>query len=201
VHQYLSDLAAAQPVGGHGLIALDWHSGNRSVLVDHELSGLVVGMTLTTRTEEVYRALLEATAFGTRTIVETFNASGVPVTEFIVAGGLLKNAFLMQAYSNILRLPISTIASDQGPALGSAIHAAVAAGAYPDVRAAGEKMGKLNRDVYLPDEAAASAYDLLFEEYTQLHDYFGRGENDVMHRLKALKRAAAVTPRASEVLA
>jgi len=193
VHQYLTDLAAGQPVGGHGLIALDWHSGNRSVLVDHELSGLVVGMTLTTRTEEVYRALLEATAFGTRTIVETFNASGVPVTEFIVAGGLVKNAFLMQAYSNILRLPISTIASDQGPALGSAIHAAVAAGAYPDVRAAGEKMGKLNRNVYVPDEVAASAYDLLFEEYTQLHDYFGRGENDVMHRLKALKRAAGAS--------
>jgi len=161
-------------------------------------------MTLTTRAEEVYRALLEATAFGTRTIVETFNASGVPVTEFIVAGGLLKNAFLMQTYSNILRLPISTIASDQGPALGSAIHAAVAAGAYPDVRAAGEKMGKLNRNVYVPDEAAASAYDLLFEEYTQLHDYFGRGENDVMHRLKALKRAAAASLAvrdAAEVLA
>ena len=191
VHQYLTDLAKDQPVGGHGLVALDWHSGNRSVLVDHELSGLVVGMTLTTRTEEVYRALLEATAFGTRTIVETFQDSGVPVTEFIVAGGLLQNAFLMQTYSDILRLPISTIASDQGPALGSAIHAAVAAGAYPDVRAAGEKMGKLNKNVYLPNEAAASAYDLLYAEYTQLHDYFGRGENDVMHRLKALKRNAA----------
>ncbi|TFD71572.1 ribulokinase [Cryobacterium gelidum] len=197
VHQYLTDLAKDQPVGGHGLVALDWHSGNRSVLVDHELSGLVVGTTLTTRTEEVYRALLEATAFGTRTIVETFQDSGVPVTEFIVAGGLLKNAFLMQTYSDILRLPISTIASDQGPALGSAIHAAVAAGAYPDVRAAGEKMGKLNKNVYLPNEAAASAYDLLYAEYTQLHDYFGRGENDVMHRLKALKRNAAAAADAT----
>nr|WP_198412262.1 ribulokinase [Cryobacterium sp. TMT1-62] len=199
VHQYLTDLAKDQPVGGHGLVALDWHSGNRSVLVDHELSGLVVGTTLTTRTEEVYRALLEATAFGTRTIVETFQDSGVPVTEFIVAGGLLKNAFLMQTYSDILRLPISTIASDQGPALGSAIHAAVAAGAYPDVRAAGEKMGKLNKNVYLPNEAAASAYDLLYAEYTQLHDYFGRGENDVMHRLKALKRSAIAAAAADAV--
>ncbi|MDJ0376816.1 ribulokinase [Cryobacterium sp. PH31-L1] len=192
VHEHLTELCKDQPVGGHGLVALDWHSGNRSVLVDHELSGLVIGTTLTTRPEEVYRALLEATAFGTRTIVETFNASGVPVTEFIVAGGLLKNAFLMQAYSDILRLPISTIASDQGPALGAAIHAAVAAGAYPDVRAAGEKMGKLNKNVYVPNEASAVAYDELFEEYTQLHDYFGRGENDVMHRLKALRRRAAV---------
>ena len=190
VHEYLTELCKDQPVGAHGLIALDWHSGNRSVLVDHELSGLVVGATLTTRAEEIYRALLEATAFGTRTIVETFNKSDVPVTEFIVAGGLLKNAFLMQTYSDILRLPISTIASEQGPALGSAIHAAVAAGAYPDVRAAGRAMGKLNKNVYTPNEEAAAAYDELFAEYTLLHDYFGRGTNDVMHRLKRLKRDA-----------
>ncbi|MFS4507613.1 ribulokinase [Clavibacter sp. Sh2141] len=190
VHQHLTDLAADQPVGGHGLVALDWHSGNRSVLVDHELSGLVVGTTLTTRTEEVYRALLEATAFGTRKIVETFNASGVPVTEFIVAGGLLKNAFLMQAYSDILRLPISVITSEQGPALGSAIHAAVAAGAYPDVRVAGDAMGKVERGRYQPDENRALAYDRLYEEYSTLHDYFGRGANDVMKRLKSLKREA-----------
>ncbi|MBF0673200.1 MAG: ribulokinase [Salinibacterium sp.] len=190
IHQYLTELAQEQPVGGHGLVALDWHSGNRSVLVDHELSGLVLGATLTTRPGEIYRALLEATAFGTRTIVETFNASGVPVTEFIAAGGLIKNPFLMQTYSNVLRMPISTIASEQGPALGSAIHAAVAAGAYPDVRAAGEAMGRVNRNVYTPDEAAADAYDELYAEYTQLHDYFGRGANDVMKRLKARRRDA-----------
>jgi L-ribulokinase len=193
IHQYLTDLAADAPAGAHGLVALDWHSGNRSVLVDHELSGVVVGTTLTTRTEEVYRALLEATAFGTRIIVETFNASGIPVTEFVVAGGLLKNRFLMQAYSDILRLPISTIASDQGPALGSAIHAAVAAGAYPGVREAGAAMGKVNKNVFTPNEESARAYDRLFAEYTLLHDYFGRGANNVMHRLKALKREAADT--------
>lgn len=190
IHQYLTDLAATAPVGAHGLIALDWHSGNRSVLVDHELSGLVVGATLTTGAEEIYRALLESTAFGARTIVETFTDSGVPVTEFIVAGGLLKNRFLMQTYSDILRLPISTIASEQGPALGSAIHAAVAAGAYPDVRAAGQIMGKVNKNVYIPNEESAAAYDLLYAEYALLHDYFGRGANEVMHRLKELKRTA-----------
>jgi L-ribulokinase len=190
IHEYLTDLAKGQPVGGHGLIALDWQSGNRSVLVDHELSGVVLGATLTTRPEEIYRALFEATAFGTRKIVETFNASGVPVTEFIVAGGLLRNAFLMQVYCDILRMPISTIASEQGPALGSAIHAAVAAGAYPDVLAAGNAMGKLDKDVYTPDAGRADAYDLLYAEYSALHDYFGRGGNDVMHRLKALKRNA-----------
>lgn len=188
IHEHLTELIKDQPVGGHGLVALDWHGGNRSVLVDAELSGLVVGATLATRTEEIYRALFEATAFATRKIVETFTASGVPVTEFIVAGGLLKNAFLMQIYSDILRMPISIIASDQGPALGSAIHAAVAAGAYSDVRAAGQAMGKVNRAVYTPDEGAADAYDALYEEYSALHDYFGRGGNDIMHRLKQRRR-------------
>ena len=190
IHQHLSDLSSTQPVGGHGLVALDWHNGNRSVLVDTNLSGVVFGTTLATKPQEIYRALLEATAFGARRIVETFNASGVPVTEYIVAGGLLKNPFLMQTYCDILRLPISTIASEQGPALGSAIHAAVAAGAYPDVRAAGEKMGRLNRAVYTPNAEAADAYDALYAEYTLLHDYFGQGGNDVMHRLKTIKKDA-----------
>ncbi|MDF2576317.1 MAG: ribulokinase [Agromyces sp.] len=190
IHQHLTNLAYAEPVGAHGLIALDWQSGNRSVLVDHELSGLVLGTTLTTRPEQVYRALLEATAFGTRVIVETFAEAGVPVTEFIVAGGLLKNPQLMQTYADVLRLPISTIVSDQGPALGSAIHAAVAAGAYPDVRSAGAAMGGVNRDQYMPDEASAQAYDRLYAEYRLLHDHFGRHGNDVMRRLRALKREA-----------
>ena len=111
------------------------------MLVDHELSGLVVGQTLATRPEDTYRALLEATAFGTRTIVDAFRDSGVPVKEFIVAGGLLKNELLMQIYADVTGLQLSTIGSSQGPALGSAIHAAVAAGKYPDIRAAAAAMG------------------------------------------------------------
>ena len=190
VHAYLSELAARQEIGAHGLVALDWHSGNRSVLVDHELSGVVVGQTLATRPEDTYRALLEATAFGTRTIVEAFHASGVPVTELVVAGGLLKNALLMQIYADVTRLPLSTIISEQGPALGSAIHGAVAAGAYPDVRAAARVMGRRAVAAYTPIEANSLRYDALFAEYTALHDYFGRGANDVMHRLKAIRRAA-----------
>ena len=190
IHQYLTDLAADEPIGAHGLVVLDWHSGNRSVLVDHELSGLVVGLTLTTRPEQIYLALLEATAFGTRKIVETFQQSGVPVNEFIVAGGLLKNKFLMQLYSDVTRLPLSTIASEQGPALGSAIHAAVAAGEYASIREAAQAMGKANRGVYQPDETAAREYDKLYAEYLVLHDYFGRGVNDVMKRLKNIRREA-----------
>ncbi len=190
VHQHLTDLAFEEPVGAHGLVALDWHNGNRSVLVDTNLSGIIVGQTLATRAEQGYRALLESTAFGTRTIVETFNAAGVPVTEFVVAGGLLKNPHLMQMYADVLRLPLSTIDSDQGPALGSAIHAAAAAGAYPSVAEAGEAMGRIQRGKYRPDPEAADAYDRLFAEYQLLHDYFGRGANDVMKRLKAMRKEA-----------
>ena len=188
IHQYLTDLAADEAVGAHGLVALDWHSGNRSVLVDHELSGLVIGATLTTSAEQIYRALLEATAFGTRMIVDTFAKSGVPVKEFIVAGGLLKNAFLMQVYSDVTRLPISTIDTDQGPALGSAIHAAVAAKVYANVNQAAEVMGRVNKHVYTPNEERAKQYDALYREYVELHDYFGRGANNVMKRLKQMKR-------------
>lgn len=189
LHEHLTRLAADQPVGAHGLVALDWHSGNRSVLVDHELSGLVVGQTLGTRPEDTYRALLEATAFGTRVIVETFREAGVPVEHFVVAGGLVKNALLMQVYADVLRLPLSLAGSSQGPALGSAIHAAVAAGCYPDVAAAAARMGRVVRDAYLPDEGRAAAYDRLFAEYRLLHDAFGR-DPGTMRRLRALRREA-----------
>ena len=113
----------------------------------------------------------------------------MPVTEFIVAGGLLRNPFLMQIYSDVLRMPISVIASDQGPALGSAIHAAVAAGAYPDVRCGGGCDGQAHpRRLHARSRRRADAYDALYAEYTTLHDYFGRGGNDVMHRLKQRRR-------------
>lgn len=189
-HEYLTELASRQGIGEHGLIALDWHSGNRSVLVDHELSGIIVGQTLATRPEDTYRALLEATAFGTRTIVDAFRNSGVPVKEFIVAGGLLKNPLLMQIYADITGLQLSTIGSTQGPALGSAIHAAVAAGNYPDIRAAAASMGSEPGAIYTPIPENVAAYEELFLEYRTLHDYFGRGANEVMHRLKAIQRKA-----------
>lgn len=191
IHEYLTELASRQAIGEHGLIALDWHSGNRSVLVDHELSGIVVGQTLATRPEDTYRALLEATAFGTRTIVDAFRNSGVPVKEFIVAGGLLKNKLLMQIYADVTGLQLSTIGSAQGPALGSAIHAAVAAGKYADIREASAAMGAEPGDVYTPIPANVAAYEELFQEYRTLHDYFGRGTNSVMHRLKSIQRRAA----------
>jgi L-ribulokinase len=190
VHQLLTEKAATQRVGEHGLVVLDWHSGNRSVLVDHELSGMIVGQTLATKPEDIYRALIEATAFGTRTIVEAFNNAGVPVREFVAAGGLIKNALLMQIYADVLNMPLTVVSSEQAPALGSAIHGAVAAGAYPDVAAAAAVMGRAEKDVYQPIRDNAAAYDELFEEYRTLHDYFGRGGNKVMHHLRDLRRRA-----------
>jgi L-ribulokinase len=187
VFELLGTEAAAQPVGAHGLVALDWLGGNRSVLVDAGLSGAIVGLTLATRPAEIYKALLESTAFGTRMIMETFTAAGVPVNEFVAAGGLIKDAVLMQIYADVTRRPISVISSAQAPALGSAIHAAVAAGAYPDVPAAAAAMGRCQRDAYLPDPARAAVYDELYTEYVHLHDYFGRGAHDVMHRLRTIR--------------
>ena len=190
-HEYLTELAARQKVGEHGLVALDWHSGNRSVLVDHDLSGLILGQTLSTRPEDIYRALLEATAFGTRTIIDAFESAAVPVRELIIAGGLTKNALLMQIYADVTGRPLGVIGSTQGPALGAAMHAAVAAGAYPDIRAAAHAMGKVHRGLYLPDPERAAAYERLYAEYRVLHDYFGRGTNDVMRRLRRLRAEAS----------
>jgi L-ribulokinase len=187
VHDLLTEQAGALPVGAHGLVALDWEGGNRSVLVDHGLSGVIAGLTLATRPHEVYRALLESTAFGTRVIIESFESSGVPVTGLIVAGGLLKNELLMQIYSDVTRRSLSVLDSDQGPALGSAIHAAVAADAYPDVPTAAQAMGKVRHEVYAPIPENSAIYDELYAEYVLLHDYFGRGGNDVLHRLRALR--------------
>ncbi|GAA4958808.1 ribulokinase [Streptomonospora halophila] len=187
VHDLLSRKAADQPVGAHGLVALDWHSGNRSVLVDHDLSGVLCGLTLATRPEEVYRALVESTAFGTRTILDAFAGSGVPVEEFTVAGGLKRNAFVLQIYADVLNRPLAIAHSDQGPALGSAIHAAVAAGAYPDIRTASAAMGGAARNAVLPDPDRAAAYDRLYAVYTELHDHFGRGGSDALHTLRTIR--------------
>jgi L-ribulokinase len=193
LHDYLTERTRGRPPGFHGLVALDWMGGNRSILVDHHLSGVIVGLTLATPPEDVYLALLESTAFGTRMIVEAFEDGGLPVTEFVVAGGLKRNHVLMQVYADVLRRPVSVASSDQAPAVGSAIHAAVAAGVHADVAAAAKAMGRKEHAAYLPDTGRADAYDVLFAEYRTLHDYFsgrGAGSNDVLHRLRRLRNAS-----------
>lgn len=195
IHVYLREKAEKLAVGESGLLALDWWNGNRSVLVDVDLTGMLLGMTLQTKPEEIYRALIEATAFGTRKIIETFRENGVPVEEFYASGGISqKDPMTMQIYSDIINLPIKIAGSKQGPALGAAIFAAVAAGkeqgGYENVFEAARTMGKLKDTVYRPIPENAAAYDKLYAEYNLLHDYFGRGENDVMKRLKEIKKAA-----------
>jgi L-ribulokinase len=189
VHQYLEHEAAKQKVGEHGLIALDWWNGNRSTLVDADLTGLLVGGTLGTRAPDIYRALIEATAYGTRIIIEAFEQQGVPVTQLICAGGLPdKNAMLRQIYADVTGRSLRLAGSSQAPALGSAMHAAVAAGVYPNIDAAADVMGKLKDEVVQPIAANKAVYDQLYADYKTLYDYFGRGKNDVMKRLKQIRR-------------
>ncbi len=191
LHDYLEQEAAKQQVGAHGLIALDWWNGNRSTLVDVDLTGMIIGMTLATRAPDIYRALIEATAFGTREIIEAFEARGVAVKELVAAGGLPeKNALLRQIYADVTGRSFKLAGSAQAPALGSAMHAAVAAGLYPNIQAAADKMGKLKDEIVEPIAANQAVYDQLYAEYKRLYDYFGRGANDVMKRLKAIRNAA-----------
>ncbi len=192
VHAVLEEKAAALKVGESGLLALDWWNGNRSVLVDVDLTGMILGMTLATKPEEIYRALIEATAFGTRIIVEAFQENGVPIHELVACGGLPeKNHLLMQIYADVMGMPFKVSASDQTPALGSAMFGAVAAGralgGYDSIFDAARSMATLKDEYFQPNMANKAVYDRIFNEYKLLHEYFGRGENDVMKRLKKLK--------------
>ncbi|MBQ6898569.1 MAG: ribulokinase [Clostridia bacterium] len=194
IHKYLREKAQKYKPGESGLVALDWWNGNRSCLVDVDLTGMILGMTLLTKPEEIYRALIEATAYGTRMIIETFREYGVEVNEFYAAGGIAKkDPMTMQIYSDILNLPIRIAGSDQGGALGSAIFGSVAAGkangGYDDVFSAASKLGKVLDTKYEPNPDAVKVYDKLYAEYKILHDYFGRGANDVMKRLKEIKKS------------
>jgi L-ribulokinase len=155
---------------------------------------MILGMTLQTTPEEIYRALIEATAFGTRMIIENYREHGVPVEEFFASGGISqKDPLMMQIYSDVLNMPIKIAGSEQGPALGSAIFASVAAGkaagGYDDVFEAARVMGNVKDVVYTPIPENVKVYDKLFAEYRKLHDYFGRGANDVMKRLKEIKKS------------
>ena len=192
IHQLLEEKAARLKPGESGLLALDWWNGNRSVLVDVDLTGLLLGATLATKPEEIYRALIEATAYGTRVIVEAFQKNGVPVNEFVACGGLPeKNKLLMQIYADVTGRELKVSASKQTPALGSAMFGAVAAGktagGYDTIFEAAHSMARLKDEVFTPIPDHQKVYDQLYAEYLRLHDYFGRGENNVMKALKRIK--------------
>ncbi|MDJ1114548.1 ribulokinase [Microbacterium dauci] len=195
VFDHLERLAAAIPAGANPVVALDWWNGNRSVLTDAHLSGLFVGMTLATRPEHLYRALLEAVAFGQKVIIDAFEGAGVPVTELVACGGLPhRNALLMQILADVTGRSIGIAATTQSGALGAAIHAAVAAGStaggYDTLEEAAAALAGLGRTVE-PDPAATAAYSDAYGDYRRLHDFFGRAQADLMHGLR--RRAHAAT--------
>ena len=194
LHDILAERAANQRPGQHGLLALDWWNGNRSTLMDAELSGLLLGVTLATQPEDIYRALIEATAFGTRMIIETFVEQGVPATSIVAGGGLAKNSFLMQLYADITGRDIALAGSDQASALGAAMLGVLAAGqvngGYDTLTAAAANMAPPPAKVYHPIPEHLAAYNTLYAEYRRLYDYFGRGENSVMKTLRNLRKSA-----------
>jgi L-ribulokinase len=195
LHSLLEQEAARLAPGEVGMVALDWWNGNRSVLVDVDLTGLLLGATLATRAPEIYRTLIESTAFGTRMIIEAFEGNGVAVDELVACGGLPeKNRLLMQIFSDVTGRRIQVAGSAQAGALGSAMFGAVAAGAsaggYDSIFEAAGRMARLKKTSYTPIAAHQSVYNGLYEEYRGLHDYFGRGSNEVMRRLKSVRAAA-----------
>jgi L-ribulokinase len=211
VHALLERDAAALRPGESGLLALDWWNGNRSILVDADVSGMLLGATLATRPADIYRALLEATAFGTRTIIESLEDAGVAVDRIVACGGLPeRNRLLMQLTADITGREVDIAASTQAGAVGSAMHGAVAAGAagggYDSIEEAAAAMARPHARTSVPDPDVVATYARLHAEYRALHDYFGRGGNDVMKRLRALqhevtRQPAAVTSAAATPLA
>ena len=174
IHAYLRTLAEKKAPGESGIVALDWWNGNRSILVDPTLTGVITGLTLASRPEDIYRALIEATAFGTRVIVEQYRSFGIPISRVMAAGGIArKDPLMMQIYADVLNIPMAVSTATQAGALGSAVYAAVAGGLYPTVTDAADAMAAKVERVYTPSTEAVAAYEGLYRRYRELHDHFG----------------------------
>ncbi|MBB6284694.1 ribulokinase [Geobacillus subterraneus] len=192
IHEYLEKKAGQLKPGESGLIALDWHNGNRTPFVDADLSGLILGQTLLTKPEEQYRAFIEATAFGTRTIIETFRKRGVQIDELYACGGLPhRNRLLMQIYADVVNMEIRVSATTLTSAIGAAILGAVAAGSmnggYDSIIDATRKMAELKGETFRPNPENVTIYEELYKEYVALSEYFGLRTDTVMKRLKKIK--------------
>jgi len=202
LHEALTARASTLKPGESGLVALDWNNGNRTVLVDPRLTGLIVGQTLHTTRADVYRALIEATAFGARAIIERMIAYGVPVERVVCCGGIAeKNPLFMQIYADVLGHPMIIAGSPQTPALGAAASAAVAAGAaeggYATFAEAQAAMVREGETQFVPDPAARTAYDELYGIYRELHDVFGGVPDSAADLGTAMKRLLAIRERAT----
>lgn len=187
----LSKKAASLKPGESGLVALDWMNGNRSVLMNAHLTGSIVGLMLDSKPEEVYRAFIEGTAFGTRIILETHQKAGIPVEELVVCGGLVKDPLILQTYADVTGLPFKVAASNQAVALGAAMLGAVAAGpdngGFATFEEAILSMAKPPLKTYKPETGTKAVYDKLYSIYLQCHDLFGREFPDIMKNLKQIK--------------
>ena len=183
--------------GEHGLLALDWFNGNRSVLVDQRLTGLILGLTLHSEPHHILRALVEATAYGARKIIETLEASGHPIDTVVAAGGMPGHApWIIQVYADVFGREISTVRTTQGSAMGAAIVAAVAAGEFATVEAAQDVLVHFNDHRYVPDTEAAATYDRLYGEFVTVHDAFAASGTlgGVMKSLLEIRDAAVKEP-------
>ncbi len=192
IFAYFEELAAKIPPGSNGLLALDWWNGNRSTLMDAGLSGLIIGLTLTTLPEEIYRAMIEATAFGTQAIIENHETQGVAIKELYASGGLAeKNELLLQIYADVTGRSIKVAASSQAAALGAAIAGSVAAGkqngGYDTFKEAASKMAHIKDKIYYPNKKHQKIYDRVYTEYKRLYDEFGRGTLHTMKKLREIR--------------
>lgn len=191
IHDLMSAKASLLKPGQSGLLALDWWNGNRSIPSDASLSGMLIGYTLTTKPEDVYRAIVESTAFGARIIIENFIHSGVPVREIMAGGGLTKNQFVMQVYADVIGRDITVTTEQHASALGAAILGAISAGkskgGYDSHTEAVVSVTAPVQQVYRPIADNVEIYNKLYAEYRRLTGYFGHGENDVMKLLRRLR--------------
>ena len=197
-YRLLGNMIERRPPGAHGLLALDWWGGVRSPLMDFSLSGLLAGLTLRTRPEDIYQALVEATAYGTRKIIQVYEESGLPVHRIVAAGGIAaKDPAVMQIYADVCGREIRVAGGRQSGARGSAILAAVAAGpalsGYADAVTAVQALGDPGKKVFRPDAARARAYDALYKAYSALYSYFGEGGSELMHRLHSMNETKEET--------
>jgi L-ribulokinase len=193
LHNKYASLASEMKPGQSGLLALDWHNGNRNVLVDPKLTGLILGFTLNTKPEEVYRALIEATGFGARVIIERMKEYGVEIKEIVATGGIPdKNPLLMQVYADITEMPLKIAASGQTCAVGAAVFGAIAAGkkkgGFEDVAEARRKICRFKKVVYRPDKKNRGVYDRIYRLYKEVHDAFGvrTANKNLYHIMKEL---------------
>ncbi len=193
IHQFFTEKASSIKPGESGLLALDWNNGNRTILVDARLTGLILGQTLNTKPEGIYRALIEATAYGARIIINRFEEYGIKVEEVIACGGIAeKNPLLMQIYADVFERPIKVSSSSQTCALGAAMFGAVVAGkergGYRNIEEAIENMSGVKPEVYYHDKKRSQIYSRLFTLYQQLHDIFGTQEysGNLHHVMKEL---------------